>query len=85
MKLDNSQTVEQFQINSVTTSEVYELLKNLDDKKATGTDKLPRKLVKISAKVLSYWRMLKITVFLKEFFLTMWTLHLFPLFEKQSK
>ena len=54
MKLDNSQTVEQFQINSVTTSEVYELLKNIDDKKATGTDKLPRKLVKISAKVLSY-------------------------------
>ena len=54
MKLDNSQTVEQFQINSVTTSEVYELLKNIDDKKATGTDKFPPRLVKISAKVLSY-------------------------------
>ena len=53
-KLDNSQTVEQFQINSVTTSEVYELVKNIDDKKATGTDKFPPKLVKISAKVLSY-------------------------------
>ena len=85
MKLDNSQTVEQFQINSVTTSEVYELVKNIDDKKATGTDKFPPKLVKISAKVLSYWRMLKITVFLKEFFLTMRKLYLFPLFEKQSK
>ena len=54
MKLDNSQTVEQFQINSVTTSEVYELVKNIDHKKATGTDKFPPKLVKISAKVLSY-------------------------------
>ena len=85
MKLDNSQTVEQFQINSVTTSEVYELVKNIDHKKATGTDKFPPKLVKISAKVLSYWRMLKITVFLKEFFLTMRKLYLFPLFEKQSK
>ena len=53
-KLDNSQTVEQFQINSVTTSEVYELLKNIDHKKATRTDKFPPKLVEISAKVLSY-------------------------------
>ena len=53
MKLDNSQTVEQFQINSVTTSEVYELVKNIDHKKATGTDKFPPKLVKISSEVLS--------------------------------
>ena len=50
---DNSQTVEQFQFNSVTTSEIYKLLKNIDDKKATGTDKIPPKLVKISAEVLS--------------------------------
>ena len=50
---DNSQTVEQFQFNSVTTSKIYKLLKNIDEKKATGTDKIPPKLVKISAKVLS--------------------------------
>ena len=50
---DNSQTVEQFQFNSVTTSEIYKLLKNIDDKKAAGTDKIPPKLVKISAEVLS--------------------------------
>ena len=50
---DNSQTVEQFQFNNVTTSEIYKLLKNIDDKKATGTDKIPPKLVKISAGVLS--------------------------------
>ena len=49
---DNSQTVEQFQFNSVTTSEIYKL-KNINDKKATGTDKMPLKLFKISAKVLS--------------------------------
>ena len=47
---DNSQTVEQFQFNSVTTSE---LLKNINVKKATGTNKIPPKLVKISAEVLS--------------------------------
>ena len=50
---DNSQTVEQFQFNSVTTSKIYKLFKNIDEKKATGTDKIPPKLVKISAKVLS--------------------------------
>ena len=50
---DNSQTVEQFQFNSVTTSEVYKLLKNINVKKATRTDKIPPKLVKISAEVLS--------------------------------
>ena len=48
---DNSQTEEQFQFNSVTTSEIYRLLKNTDDKKATGKNKIPRKLVKISAEV----------------------------------
>ena len=50
---DNSQTVEQFQFNSVTTSEVHKLLKNVNVKKATRTDKIPPKLVKISAEVLS--------------------------------
>ena len=50
---DNSQTVEQFQFNSVTTSEIYKLLANIDDKKATGMDEIPPKLVKISAEVLS--------------------------------
>ena len=50
---DNSQTVEKFQFNSVTTSEIYKLLKNIDDKKAAGTDKISPKLVKISAEVLS--------------------------------
>ena len=50
---DNSRTVEHFQFNNVTISEIYKLLKNIDDKKATGTDKIPPKLVKISAEVLS--------------------------------
>ena len=51
--LDNSQTVEQFSFNNVTTSKIYNLPKNIDDKKARGTDKIPPKLVKISAEVLS--------------------------------
>ena len=50
---DNLQNVEQVQFNSVTISEIYKLLKNIDDKKVTGTDKTPSKLVKISAEVLS--------------------------------
>ena len=50
---ENSQTVEQFQFISVTTSEIYKLLKNKDEKKATGTDKISPKLVKISTEVLS--------------------------------
>ena len=50
---DNSQTEEQFQFNSVTTSEIYKLLKNIDDKKATGKNEIPPKLVKISAEVSS--------------------------------
>ena len=50
---DNLQNVEQVQFNSVTISEIYKLLKNIDDKKATGMDKIPPKLVKISAEVLS--------------------------------
>ena len=32
---------------------MYKLLKNIDDKKATGLDEIPLKLVKISAEVLS--------------------------------
>ena len=52
-KFENSQTVEQCEFNSVTTSEIYKLLKNIDDKKATGTDTIPPKRVKISAEVLS--------------------------------
>ena len=44
---DNLQTVEQFQVNSVTNSEIYKLFKNIGDKKATGTDKIRPKLVKI--------------------------------------
>ena len=31
----NSRTVEHFQFNNVTISEIYKLLKNIDDKKAT--------------------------------------------------
>ena len=50
---ENSHTVEQFQFDSVTTSEIYKLLKNINFKNATGTDKIPPKLVKISAEVLS--------------------------------
>ena len=50
---DNSQTVEQFQFNSATTFEILKLLRNIDDKKATGIDKISPKLVKISGEVLS--------------------------------
>ena len=48
---NSPQTVEQF--NSVTNSEIHKLLKNIEESKATGTDKVPPKLVKISAEVLS--------------------------------
>ena len=69
---DSRQIVEQFQFNSVITSEVYKLLKNKNVKKATGTDKIPPKLVKISAEELSQpFADVINTVFLKEFFLTM--------------
>ena len=38
---DNSQTVEQFQFDIVTTSEMYKLLKNIDNKKIfPGTAKI---------------------------------------------
>ena len=50
---DNSRTVEQFQFNSITTSEFHKILKNINVKKATGADEIPPKLVKISAEVLS--------------------------------
>ena len=53
MIFDNLQTVEQFKFNSVTTSEIHKLLKNIDDKKITGTDKTRPKLVKMSAEVFS--------------------------------
>ena len=41
------------QFNSVTTSEVYKLLNNVNLKKAAGTNKIPPKLAKISAELLS--------------------------------
>ena len=50
---DNSKTAEQFQLNSGTTFEIQEHLQNIADKKAKATDKIPPKLVKISAEVLS--------------------------------
>ena len=37
----------------MTTPEIIKLLKNIEDKKAVGTDKVPPKLVKLSATVLS--------------------------------
>ena len=37
----------------MTSSEIHKLFKNIDDKKATGTDKIPPKLFKISVEVLS--------------------------------
>ena len=49
---ENSQTVEEFQFNSVSFSKYYKLKNN--GKKATGTDKIPPKPVKISAEVLSH-------------------------------
>ena len=75
---DNSRTVEHFQFNNVTISEIYKLLKNIDDKKATGTDKIPPKLVKISAEVLSQplADARNNSISQAESFLTM---HLFPL------
>ena len=47
----NSQTIEKFHFYNVKTSEIYP--KNIDEKKATGMDKIPPKLVKISAEVLT--------------------------------
>ena len=43
-----SQTVEQFQLSVTTTSEVCKFLRNINIKKATGTDKVAPKLVNIS-------------------------------------
>ena len=37
----------------MTTPEIIKLLKNIEDKKVVGTDKVPPKLVKLSATVLS--------------------------------
>ena len=45
---ETSQTVEEFQFSVTTTSEVCKFLRNINIKKATGTDKIPPKLVKIS-------------------------------------
>ena len=39
----------QFQFREVTENEVFNLLSNISTKKATGPDKIPAKLVKISA------------------------------------
>ena len=40
-KFDNSRTVEQFQFNIVTTSEIYKLLKNIDDKNSISKGVFP--------------------------------------------
>ena len=40
-------------LNSVATHEILKLLKNIAAKKAAGTDKIPPKLVKLPATVLS--------------------------------
>ena len=50
---ENSQAFKKFQFNSVNTSKIYKLLKNIDRKKATERDKIPPKLIKISAEMLS--------------------------------
>ena len=51
-KFGYSQNIVKFQFNTVTTPEILKLLKNIDDKKAVGTDKIPSKLVKLFAMVL---------------------------------
>ena len=77
---DNSQTVEQFQFNSVTTSEIYKLHKNIDEKRLQERIKFLLNWLKYLLRYFfNHWRMLLITIFLKEFFLTMQKLHLFPL------
>ena len=52
-KFVNSENIAKFQFNSVKISEILKLLTNIDEKKATKTDKIPPKLVKLSATVLS--------------------------------
>ena len=43
-KLGNPQNIGKFLNDSVTSPEILKLLKNIDDKKAAGTDKIPPKL-----------------------------------------
>ena len=52
-KFGNSQNTGKFQFNSVTTPEILKLFKNTEDKKVEVTNKILRKLVKLSATVLS--------------------------------
>ena len=52
-KFGNSQNTGKFQFNSVTTPEILKLLKNIEDNKVEVTNKILRKLVKLSATVLS--------------------------------
>ena len=47
-KFGNSQNIGKFQFSSATAPEILKLLKNIDDKRAAGTDKIPPKLVKLS-------------------------------------
>ena len=52
-KFGNSENIAKFQFNDVTIPEILKLLKNIDEKIAARTDKIPPKLVKLSATVLS--------------------------------
>ena len=51
--IEKNTTEPSFKFDSVTKPYITTLLKNIDIKKATGVDKIPPKLVKLSANILS--------------------------------
>ena len=51
--IEKSTTKSSFKFDSVTKPYITTLLKNIDIKKATGVDRIPPKLVKLSANILS--------------------------------
>ena len=56
----NIDIVEKFTIKEATVSDINTLLKSVNTKKATGTDNIPPKLVKLSANVIDshLWNMI---------------------------
>ena len=51
--IEKNTTKRSFKFDSVTKPYITTLLKNIDIKKATGVDRIPPKLVKLSANILS--------------------------------
>ena len=64
-------------LSKVSPGDVEQLLRNIDSKKSTGTDKIPPKLIKLSAKVLNRRPLQFMIVSTKKCFQIMLKLHAF--------